>query len=236
MGSNVLIVGGGSKLGLELSKQYSKQKDTQVDILTSTPVLDMEHRIVDWKSLTPEIIQQTVLSFDTKEYDIVIFNQNMYIPQKWAYYIEEKKPIKDSIEFLQQCHLINNLLPGIVLNGIKNKLNQDTKVPWFLSGMVHGWRHKSSPTGFASYANSKAQNFYNMTGFSSMSPDKGIFVAFNPGHSGDGEGADTYENTAHKLIRGISVIDQSHSGKFVCVGPVDEAPALHNYDFINERY
>ena len=244
MASNVLIVGGGSKLGLELSKQYSKQKDTQVDIITSTPLLDMEHHLVNWKNLTPETIQQAAQSFDSKVYDIIIFNQNMYMPHKLCYYVDAEEPIEGTVKLLQHCHLVNNLLPGILLNGIKTKLNQDTKVVWFLSGMVHGWRHKSSPVGFAAYANTKAQNYYNMTGFNSISPDKGIFVAINPGHFGIDSGGDTYEKAAYDVIRGIAVIEQSHSGKFVCISPT-EAPEgyigtwkteLYDYDFINERY
>lgn len=177
MKKRVLITGGGSKFGFELSSRFA-EIGFEVDIISSTDVIhdNINSVKVDWSVINEQTLKKSIDSFsNVKFYDIIIFNHNtgggpnetMFLP-----YVDY------SIEEWTYHYFINCQIPFIILKYINKKIKPDTKIVWMISGLVDGkWDEGWKYSGYASF---KSTNVHLMRGFSKYFP--GIFLGMNPGH------------------------------------------------------
>lgn len=133
----ILIFGGGSKFGLELSKEFFKLNH-EVSIITSsnTPNHDVKIYNVDWLNLDIPSVEKLCKNLD--KFDILIFNQNYSKINNLENISIEKLDMWKKLKNWQQGQYINCHLPLQVCNSlfVKNKINKKTKVLWMLSECI----------------------------------------------------------------------------------------------------
>jgi len=133
----ILIFGGGSKFGLELSKEFFKLNH-DVTIITSSNITDYNVSIynVDWLDLDIPSVEKLCKNLDN--FDILIFNQNYSKINELENISIEKLNMWKKLKQWKQGQYINCHLPLQVCNSlfVKNKINKKTKVLWMLSGCI----------------------------------------------------------------------------------------------------
>jgi len=184
---NILIVGGGSKLGLELTKNYLI-KGHNVDVITGSDLSEYQKEYknlkvveVDWEIIeyAPHTIENKINRLNTTHYDIIIFNQNN-LSKHTSFQLEEKH---------QHKAFINNVNTNVILGDIilrflyHNKITENTKVVYNISRIVTCWYiepYLSKHGDKAGYAAIKTLNYLFIKGYSKF--NKGIYFCIEPGH------------------------------------------------------
>ena len=214
--SNVLIVGGGSKLGLELTKYYLNQGCT-VDVITGSDInlLQQEYTNLNYITVNWRLIQHSPLSivrklgsFSSETYDIIIFNQN----NKDTNISFNLNNGSLSAEFLKNLNT-NVLLPDFIIRELysSGKIQTDTKVVTMISHIISSWLIQLDKHGDkAGYAAIKTLNFLFNKGYSTF--NKGIYYCIEPGHFNK-ELSGSIEKAKNDIINNIAIADSSWNGK-----------------------
>lgn len=205
MSKRVLITGGGSKFGYELTKRFS-DNGYIVDVITSTNVIheNVNVSIIKWSTITENKLKKALDSFGSNEYDVIFFNHNTGGGPNETDYL----PYTDyNIKKWSNHYFINCQIPFITLKYIHSKVKHDTKIGWMISGMVDGkWEDGWKYGGYVGF---KATNLYQMRGFSKYYP--GIFFCMNPGHIE----LHNYEGDSSQIVDTIKNLEKSDSGKIL---------------------
>lgn len=230
---NVLIIAGGSRLGLRLTREFLS-KGHYVDVITSSDLSSeksdrLKYSVLNWRVCDQYLIYGLIDQFQTERYDVIIFNQALY--NNHYFDLEKESTYSEMMEDYQ----INNLYPDVILRKNYHKIHENTKVVWLLSGSIQGWddpafleRHGDKTY----YATSKVVNYYYMTGYAQF--NRGIYVCINPGHFGSEDG-ETYEVVSDKIYRGLEILDSSHSGGYYDLFDIDGIH-LNKNNFIIRNY
>ena len=124
----ILIFGGGSKFGLELSKEFFKLNH-DVSIITSSNITNYDVRIynVDWLHLDIPSVEKLCKNLDN--FDILIFNQNYSkinelenISIEKLYMWGKLKKWQQNMDFQSKTENIFSILPPCFLNKKKLKI------------------------------------------------------------------------------------------------------------------
>jgi len=214
--SNILIVGGGSKLGLELTKNYLIQGHN-VDVITGSDLSEYQKEYknlkvveVDWGLIenAPQTIEKKLDYFLSDKYDIIIFNQNN-ITKHTSFELIQKN---QHTEFIKNINT-NVLLGDIILRFLyHHKITENTKVVYNISRIITCWNNEQQLSlhgDKAGYAAIKTLNYLFVKGYSMF--NKGIYFCIEPGHfNKDMPGS--VEQASCNIVNLIAKADPSFNG------------------------
>jgi hypothetical protein len=173
-----LIVGGGSKFGLDLSTSLLST-GWQVNIITGSTVeahKNLNQLFVNWEALNVADMQKYLQMLPTQ--DFIFFNQNSSALSKKCFdsngfgtlslWKQEKR--------WNQSYFISCILPFHIVHTLGDKCSQQTKVGWMLSSLVTN--HHESQIHFSDYVGNKFQNYLTMKNFSKN--HNACFFGINP--------------------------------------------------------
>lgn len=214
--SNVLIVGGGSKLGLELTRHYLDQ-GYNVDVITGSDINflkqeydNLKYITVDWGIMeyAPHTILNRLDHFLSDTYSIIIFNQNN-VGVHTSFELNQEN---QHTEFIKNINT-NIILPDIILRKLysSEKIQTDSKVVFLISRIISLWLLQLSEHGDkAGYAAIKTLNFLFTKGYSLF--NKGIYYCIEPGHFGK-DLPGSIKKAKNDIVNNITVADSSYNGK-----------------------
>ena len=158
-----LLVGCGSKSGLELTKSFL-DAGYIVDLITGTSVeLPVRSCVVDWEALNPSHIESFLKGRD--HYDTIVFNQNARVLEPTCYTANRFNTLDlwKTDKLWNQAYYNNCILPFHIIHTLASRCNTNTKVLWMLSELIYN--HKPG-IGYADYIGHKYQNYVLMKNFS----------------------------------------------------------------------
>lgn len=200
----ILIFGGGSKFGLELSKEFL-QLNHDVSIITSSNITNYDFRIynVDWLHLDIPSVEKLCKKLDN--FDILIFNQNYSKINELENISIEKLYMWAKLKKWQQGQYINCHLPLQVCNSlfVKNKINKKTKVLWMLSGCI-----KNNTFSSLEYKTQKHINYEIVRYVDNLNILK--CIGFNPGELNQ----KNYQIKASKLSQFLTTLECNRGENF----------------------
>ena len=173
MKKTALIVGGGSKWGAVFTRHLAKQYS--IDLITGSDFKckNVKTHKVNWYELNPPDIENICENLDKEKYDLIFFNQNTGGgPNDVSFEPDNKYPLDHwYFQFWINCQL-----PYTIVHNLQDKINDNTKIGWMMTGLIDGKERELWK--FAGYAATKSTNLHIMRGFADRHP--GIFFAMNP--------------------------------------------------------
>ena len=162
MTKNVLLVGCGSKSGLELTNSFLSAGYT-VDLISSA---DNVHNVrqcqVDWNKLTVANVESFLKA--SPVYDVIVFNQNARALEPGCYALDRFKTLELwSVEKTwNQAYFNNCILPFHIIHTLGDRA-ANAKIAWMLSELIY---NHIPGVGYADYVGHKYQNYVLMRAFS----------------------------------------------------------------------
>jgi len=198
---NALIIGGGSKWGLEFTKELVNQ-GYDIDLITGSDVNlpNVNCVKINWFNVDKNLIKSLINT--DKNYDLIFFNHNSGGNPN-DHFLKSGNEIE--LEQWNYTYWINCQLPYVIIHHLSKNINQGTKIGWMLTGLIDG--HNPDMFRYSGYAAVKSTNLHLMRGFSQF--HQGIFFAINPGHLSVNE----YQKDALQIFSVIKNIKQEDSGK-----------------------
>lgn len=202
-----LIIGGGSKLGLEFTSQLaSANYDVTVISGSDQVVSGTIHQKVNWGDITFEDLycDGNVPEWLRTSYDIIIFNQNPKGPSLDSDNIHE---LSGKIDNWDRAMFNGVYLPYIVISILREYMTPSTKVCFILSGIIDD--QNKNMWKWPVYAGTKSSILHLMRYFSQHLT--GTYVAVNPYKLS----TETYCDDAEQILSLLSTIDSTHNGKYL---------------------
>jgi hypothetical protein len=163
MTKTVLLVGCGSKSGLELTKSFLSA-NYKVDLITGTlSNLPVRSCVIDWQSLNPANIELFLKG--SNRYDAIVFNQNARVLEPTCYSVDKFKTLDlwKINKLWNQAYYNNCILPFHIIHTLGSKCDTNTRVVWMLSELIY---NHIPGIGYADYIGHKYQNYVLMKNFS----------------------------------------------------------------------
>jgi hypothetical protein len=169
---NCLLIGCGSKFGLELL-EYLIENGYYVHSISGSKLeyANVNHLQINWKTLN--VAQLEKFLKELPELNLVFFNQNSS-----ALNSDDFIENKNTIELWQleknwgQSYFVSCILPFHIIHTLKSI----DKVVWMLSPLVY--HHHNTQIGFADYIGNKYQNYLILKNFSKQI--QSICIGLNP--------------------------------------------------------
>lgn len=169
---NCLLIGCGSKFGLELL-EYLLGNGYNIHSISGSKLeyTNVNHLQIDWKTLN--IAQLEKFLKELPEMDLVFFNQNSS-----ALNFNDFIKNKNTVELWQleknwsQSYFVSCILPFHIIHTLKSI----HKVGWMISPLIY--HHDSKQIGFADYIGNKYQNYLILKNFSKQI--QSICIGLNP--------------------------------------------------------
>jgi len=173
--NKILIFGGGSKFGLELSKSF-RDLDCQIEIVTSADIQhkDFKTHRVDWLTLDSATTEKLCKEFSN--IDIVIFNQNYSQINGLENIALGKIQMMKNMKHWNQGQFVNCELPLQVCNSLylKKRFNKNAKAVWLLSDAINTSSNVSLEYKIQKYINHEMVDYINKLNILKC-------IGFNPG-------------------------------------------------------
>lgn len=161
-----ILVGGGSKFGALLTKQFIEQ-DYRVHLITSNGsawqnntqvnVID-----VDWHNL--DITKLKFLIPDIDHVDVLLFNHNASALNIESFHSDSLQNPRD----WQRSYFVATQFPYYYVKSLTKKINKGSKIGWMLSELIQ--RPVVDQVGFSDYIGNKFTNACIMKSFSLAGP------------------------------------------------------------------
>lgn len=217
--NKILVFGGGSKFGLEVSKEFYNL-NYEVSIVTSSKISNDAFKIhnVDWSTL--DIVSTEKLCKSLENFDILIFNQNYSKINNLENISIEKLHMWKNLKEWQQGQYVNCHLPLQVSNSlfIKNKINKKTKVVWMLSGCIKDDSFSSLEYKMQKYINHEMVRYIDNLHILTC-------IGFNPGKLN----RNNYQIKAHKLAHFLETKEINLGSNFFAFDKNYEVVQKQNY-------
>jgi len=199
MKKQCVILGGGSKLGADLTREFLDQ-GYRVRLITSNPsqwqktdLLDVVP--VDWKTMNITDIGK--IMSDLEPIDVLFFNQNSSALCQGSFSARSLQ----NLRHWQQSYFVVCQLPFFLIHALKNKIHKDSKIGWMLSILI---RHPiDREIGHADYIGNKFTNACIMKSFSLQ--NHGNFFGMHP------DGIIDDQDSVDKARNIVKFIDQTPS-------------------------
>lgn len=197
---NCLLVGCGSKFGLELL-EYLLESGYNINSISGSKLGHprVNHLQIDWKTLNVAQLEKFLRQLPNL--DLVFFNQNSSALNSIDF-VKNKNTVdlwkleKD----WSQAHFVSCILPFHIVHTLKSV----DKIIWMLSPLIYN--HSNEQIGFADYIGNKYQNYLVIKNFSKQ---QFISVGLNP----DKLLSSKDDVTIKKMISFIETINQKDSGR-----------------------
>ena len=169
---NCLLIGCGSKFGLELL-EYLVEIGYTVNSISGSDLgyANINHLQIDWKTLNVAQIEKFLR--ELPELDLVFFNQNSS-----ALSSNDFTKNKNTVELWQleknwsQSYFVSCILPFHIIHTLKSI----HKIAWMVSPLIY--HHDNKQIGFADYIGNKYQNYLTLKNFSKQ--NQSICIGLNP--------------------------------------------------------
>ena len=185
----ILIFGGGSKFGLQLSNEM-KNLECDVEIITSTDVQDNSFKVhkVDWLTLDRSSTEKLCKEFT--DVDTIIFNQNYSEINGLENVSSNKLEMMNNMKKWNQGIFINCELPLQVCNSLylRKCFTNKPKVIWMLSDAINDSKFPNLEYKIQKYINHEMVDYINNLNIIKC-------IGFNPGTMDD----ENYYAKAHSL-------------------------------------
>jgi len=169
---NCLLIGCGSKFGLELL-EYLIEIGYTVNSISGSDLKhdNVNHLQIDWKNLNVAQIEKFLKNLSNL--DLVFFNQNSSALGSHDF-IKNKSTVDlwKLEKNWSQAYFVSCVLPFHIIHTLKSM----HKVVWMLSPLVY--RHYEDQIGFSDYIGNKYQNYLILKNFSKY--NQSIFIGMNP--------------------------------------------------------
>lgn len=177
MNKEALIIGGGSKFGLQLVQEFLSQ-NWKVNVISGTKIEDhfnLKQLNVDWKKISVADVRDFLKTLSCQNF--IFFNQNSSALSQSSFNLEigSLDLLKLEKDWLQ-AYFVSCILPYHIIHSLKNKISPGTKIGWMVSSLVT--KQLSNQIGFADYIGNKFQNYLLMKNFSKNID--AVFFAINP--------------------------------------------------------
>ena len=206
-----LILGGGSKLGLELSTLLSKTYDLTLITSNPTKLGNVREVVVNWQSFGLKALNTAIYHFirDNQKLDLIIFNQN-------------SKQGPNTVDFFDPDYLnclYKNWISGYrsdcmisyyVVQNLAKHIHENTKICWMFSGLINEYIEVEK-YNHAAYRSIKLTNYFIMNSFNAKL--NSIFCGIDPGHI-------TEENRltkAEQIVEYLNGADHASKGKVFAI-------------------
>lgn len=176
MNNQILIVGGGSKFGLELVNAFLDNK-WQVNLISGSEVQyrpNLNYLQVNWNKLTVADIEKYIKSLP--EQKIILFNQNSSALGDKCFDTMSTIDLWKLEKNWSQSYFNSCILPFHIIHSLGINCNKNTKVGWMLSILIT--QHVAEQIHMADYVGNKTQNYLLMKNFSNIHPS--CFFGLNP--------------------------------------------------------
>lgn len=169
---NCLLIGCGSKFGLELL-DYLLEQGYNVNSISGSELKqsNVNHLQINWNTLNVTQIEKFLKQLP--DLDLVFFNQNSSALNSNDF-IKNKNTLnlwKLEKEW-NQAYFVSCILPFHIIHTLKAA----HKIVWMLSPLIY--HHDQKQIGFADYVGNKYQNYLILNNFSKQ--DQSIFIGLNP--------------------------------------------------------
>lgn len=200
-----LILGGGSKLGLELSTLLANKCDLTLITSNPTELENVKEIVVNWQSFGLKALNTAIYHYirDNQKLDLIIFNQN-------------SKQGPNTVDFFDPDYLnciykdwiagyrSDCMIPYYVVQNLSKHIHENTKICWMFSGLINQYID-SEKYDHAAYRSIKLTNYFIMNSFNAKL--NSIFCGIDPGHI-------TEENRLTKAEKIINYLDRAgHESK-----------------------
>jgi hypothetical protein len=206
---NALLIGTGSKWGLEFTKTLAKNgyhcyiitgSDINLDNVTSFKI--------DWNNLSPQKVSEILNTLPSL--DLIFFNQNsMGAPGDWCFKNGGNFD-EGNINVWTNGNWIDCQLPVYVVKKLEDKITDTTKIGWMVTGFIkNAMNSVDTCWQWAGYGAKKYHSVATARGFAYVN-HPGIFFCINPS-DGFGEPA-KWSEQSNVLLRTINNITKEQSG------------------------
>lgn len=185
---NVLLIGCGSKFGLDITKHFLKNDVFVYSVSGSNIAIEnkkFKHLVINWKTVTFADIEDFLQNIPTM--DFVFFNQNGS-----SLCIDDFSNLKQGVDLWKQesdwsqTYFSSCILPYHIIQTLGTRCNKKTKIAWMLSSLIYNHTN-TKQIGYADYCTNKYQNYLIMKNFS-LHHDS-CFFGVDPGALSDGANA-----------------------------------------------
>jgi NAD(P)-dependent dehydrogenase (short-subunit alcohol dehydrogenase family) len=204
---NCLVIGGGSKFGLELANQFTSC-DVNAYTITSKPAVNDTVLTVDWNTCNIANFEKFLKKLPV--IDFVVFNQNSpaltdsCLKFKQDHIFEIWKRSKQ----WSQSHFVNCILPLYILQTLASNdtINPNGCVTWILSRSMF-FNNTNAPVD---YAGQKYQNYLMLQKLAQNNTQQ--FIGICPGQL-----TEQNYNAKSKLLVDFLQIGKKSTGKFYVI-------------------
>jgi len=221
---NVLIVGGGSKFGAEITTILQNNSHDCYVITSNTQLQTNNILCIDWTTCGISDFEKFLRGLP--DLDLIIFNQNStsitedYLKLNSSHIFKIWQQSKQ----WSQSYYVNCILPMHMLHTLTEtkKLTASTKIVWMLSGVIF------TESSLIDYVGQKYQNYISMKELAKN--NIGTYIGIVPTH------LSINTTTATVLVNFLTTeLSGSHSGKLFAVNTIDKL--IENIDItININY
>jgi hypothetical protein len=217
MDKNVLIVGGGSKVGLETTRNFL-QREYTVNLISSKllePDNNLNQLQVDWNTLKISDLELFLKKLPMQQ--ILLFNQNASALSDKCYNIKsfDKLDLWRQEKHWSQAYFVSCILPFHIIHSLGKNCNEATKIGWMLSSLI--LKHDSKQIQFSDYIGNKFVNYLLIKNFSTH--HESCFFVINPDSLND---TGTPENISKFLDFVIGADTKKLNGKIFKLSCVED--------------
>lgn len=172
-----LLIGCGSKFGLDLQKTLSNE-GWVINSISGSAIDDFNasgnQLIIDWKKFT--IADLEIFLQNQPAIDLIFFNQNSSSLSTNSFKTDNYSTLElwKQEKVWAQSYFTSCILPFHIIHSLKNKISANTKIAWMLSSLIYNHHD----INYADYVGNKYQNYLIMKNFSLHFP--GCFFGVNP--------------------------------------------------------
>jgi len=215
---NCLLIGCGSKFGLELLNHLVELGYT-VNSISGSGIehAGVNHLQVNWKTLNVAQIEKFLRALP--DLDLVFFNQNSSSLNTHDFLKNKSTVDLWKLEkHWNQSYFVSCILPFHIIHTLKNI----RRVIWMLSPLMY--RHDEDHMGFADYVGNKYQNYLILKNFSKEK--QSIFIGLNP----DKPLAIKDDDRIKRMVDFIESTDETANGRVYFIDGTEDIN-IDRFDF-----
>lgn len=167
MNKQALIVGGGSKFGLQFLNSLL-DKDWHVNLISGSSIVEhpkCNQIQVDWKNLKITDIEKFLNNLPVQS--LIFFNQNSSaLGSDNCYKVDSytKLNLWKQEKDWNQAYFVSCILPFHIIHTLAERCTPETKIGWMLSSLILA--HKSTHIQYSDYIGNKYFNYIMIKNFS----------------------------------------------------------------------
>lgn len=165
MSKEALIIGGGSKFGLQFVNNLL-DKEWNVNVISGSSIkhANCNQLLVDWKNLKITDTEKFLTKLPTQS--LIFFNQNSSALSNSCYNVNSFTKINlwRQEKDWSQAYFVSCILPFHIIHTLEKSCTRDTKIGWMLSSLILS--HTTTQIEYSDYIGNKYLNYLMIKNFS----------------------------------------------------------------------